>query len=88
MIDLPQTYELVLQGVQEQNLPRKIHHQYVLDISSPEKPRLKLVPDELASKPYYTWNNVFAERTRRSLEEESNKENSHKRRRRWGNSNP
>ncbi len=87
-IDLFATYELILQGTQN-NLPRKIYHQYVLNITNPKKPKLKLVHDKLADKPYYTWQDVLTERTRRSLKEESinksNKEHSHKRGRRWGN---
>jgi|SRR3989344_7136312 len=90
-VDLPETYELILQGTQS-NLPRKIYHQYVLDIANPKKPKLKLVSDELAESPYYTWKDVLAERTKRTLQEESNrksnKEHLSKRRRRWGNSDP
>src|SRR3989338_5437179 len=88
MIDLPQTYELILQGVQEQHLPRKINHQYVIDISNSEKPRLKLVHNDLACEPYYTWDDVLAERTRRSALSASEKKIPRELRRRWGNSNP
>ena len=90
-IDLPATYELILEGIQN-NLPRKIHHQYVLDIANQRKPKLKLVSDELAKEPYYTWKDVLVERTKRALQEESNresnKEHSSKRLGRWENSSP
>jgi hypothetical protein len=67
-IDWTRTYELILQGAREQ-LYRKPGHEYVLDITRPEHPELRLVLRKCAISPYYTWDAVLENRARALLKE-------------------